>query len=297
MQKNEISKLPGRVVLLGGSGFIGSVLAQKLENKGHPYLSFSSSEIDLINEDSVAKLESILTPNDTVVVLSALTPDRGKGVDTFRKNIVMAENITKAIKKTGVSHVVYFSSDAVYPMDESVVDEKTKPSPEDLYGMMHLSREEIFKSTELPLTILRPTLIYGYGDTHNSYGPNRFIRQAVDNGEISLFGNGEEKRSHISVEHICDIVCRVIEAKFLGILNLATEPSVSFMEVAKLISSNIHSSVKIQTSKRQNPITYRHFNTSLLSKTFPEIIPIGLLDGLLEILKIEKEIHETNRTA
>ena len=45
--------------------------------------------------------------------------------------------------------------------------------------MMHVIRENYLKSLFLKkLCILRPTLIYGEGDPHNGYGPNKFIRLA-----------------------------------------------------------------------------------------------------------------------
>ena len=68
---------------------------------------------------------------------------------------------------------------------------------------MHLTREAILKDNfNKILCILRPTLIYGPGDTHNGYGPNRFINLALKNKSIPIFGNGEEKRDHIFVEDV-----------------------------------------------------------------------------------------------
>ena len=40
---------------------------------------------------------------------------------------------------------------------------------------------------------LRPTLIYGNGDTHGGYGPNKFLQ--LKNKDIILFGKGEEKET------------------------------------------------------------------------------------------------------
>ena len=40
--------------------------------------------------------------------------------------------------------------------------------------------------------IIRPTLVYGPGDTHKGYGPNKFINLALKK-RISLFGNGERE--------------------------------------------------------------------------------------------------------
>ena len=89
------------------------------------------------------------------------------------------------------NHIIYISSDAVYPLSIENIESDTYPSPTDLYSSMHLTREIMFKNVyKTNLTILRPTLIYGFGDTHNSYGPNRFFRQMLDKNEINIFGEG-----------------------------------------------------------------------------------------------------------
>ena len=90
----------------------------------------------------------------------------------------------------------------MYNSNEILVNENTNTLPNDLYGTMHLSREKILKDyidDDKKLTILRPTLIYGKGDTHNSYGPNRFLKQAKNESIINIFGKGLDKRDHMSV--------------------------------------------------------------------------------------------------
>ena len=60
---------------------------------------------------------------------------------------------------------------------------------------MHLTREMMIKEIkDIPIAIIRPTLIYGKNDPHNGYGPNSFNRLLDKNENIKLFGEGEEKR-------------------------------------------------------------------------------------------------------
>jgi len=50
---------------------------------------------------------------------------------------------------------------------------------------MHRTRELMLAAeAKAPLAILRLTAVYGAGDTHNSYGPNRFLRQALKDGRF-----------------------------------------------------------------------------------------------------------------
>ena len=59
-------------------------------------------------------------------------------------------------------------------------------------------RNDVRRCARRDLAILRPTLIYGAGDPHNGYGPNRFRRLAATGKPIILFGEGEERRDHVT---------------------------------------------------------------------------------------------------
>ena len=259
-----------RVVVFGGSGFIGKAIVSRLTKANIRVLSLSSKEVDLSDDQSIAKIGALVKPTDSVILLSALTPDKGKDITTFNKNIAMMANLVAALKISGCAHLVYFSSDAVYSAQSVYVNENTPTAPEDLYGLMHRTREIMGREIAAPYLILRPTLVYGDGDTHNAYGPNRFARNVLSNGKISLFGGGEELRDHIAVEDIADLTTLCIQSKAEEILNLATGNSTSFHEVASLVSNISSLNVKIEKTVRQNPIWHRHYDITNLIKRFPK---------------------------
>src|SRR3546814_996991 len=84
--------------------------------------------------------------------------------------------------------------------------------------------------------LLRPTLIYGAEDTHNSYGPNRLRRMARKDARITLFGAGEETRDHISVDDVYRLILLTLRHRSEGVVNLATGHSISYMELARKIA-------------------------------------------------------------
>ncbi|HKI93560.1 MAG TPA: SDR family oxidoreductase, partial [Gaiellaceae bacterium] len=194
---------PARTVVLGSRGFVGSTLVARLTKLGWPVEPISSQDVDLTAEGAGAVLAARLRPDDAFVYLSALTPDRGRDAATLERNVRMARHAAEALAAQPVAHLVAISSDAVYADDANPVRETSCASPSTLYGAAHLAREVILadacRAAAIPLAVLRPAALYGGGDTHNSYGPNRFVRTARGDGRIALFGEGEEQRDHVFV--------------------------------------------------------------------------------------------------
>ena len=144
------------------------------------------------------------------------------------------------------------------------------------------------------LCFLRPTLVYGKGDPHNGYGPNRFIRQLKKDEDIMLFGEGEERRDHVWVEDIADIVRLVLIKKCSGIFNIATGEVISFKDLAYEIKIKLSNS-KIVTSKRIGPMPhngYRAFNPSKVLNEFPEFKYTNIVDGLKNFMNNDQIIKQ-----
>lgn len=287
---NEKPMNPARVVVLGARGFIGRALAEALQRARISVLPVSSADLDLTAEGAGDRLAVMLQPGDAVVVLSALTPDKGRGLQPFLANIRMAASLCHALAKVTPSHVVYFSSDAVYPMRVGLISEEACAEPEDLYGMMHLAREMMIKSaTKAPVAILRTTLVYGAADTHNSYGPNRLRRAACKDGKITLFGQGEETRDHVSVDDVAALATLVLRHRSVGTLNVATGWSISYAELAKKVAALFDKPIEIADTARQTSITHRHFDVTAVRKAFPAFVFTPLEEGLA---KAHREMME-----
>jgi len=272
---------PGRVVVVGASGFIGRQLEAVLRTTGIDVKEISSKDIDLTADDSGKRLSAELTSDDSLVFLSAITPDKGRGVHEFLLNLKMGQAVRAAIEASPPAHIVYIGSDAVYPFKVALLSEDSIAEPTDLYGAMHLSREIMFRQdSQVPIAVLRPTLVYGSDDTHNSYGPNRLRRMAQTERRIRLFGHGEETRDHIYVDDVAELIRRVLCHKSQGLLNLATGRSISYRSLADKIAALCEGEIRIEFTPRQNPITDRSFDISNLLMAFPEFRFTELEEGL-----------------
>lgn len=272
---------PARVVVLGARGFIAQALLRELAAGAVPVLALGSSDVDLAAADAEERLAERLQPEDAVVMLSAITPDKGRDAAALMKNLAMAKAVCGAVARVPVAHLVYISSDAVYAFDRALVNEDTPAAPIDLYGCMHRTREIMFETAaKVPVAVLRPTLIYGAGDTHNSYGPNRFRRMAAKDGKITLGGNGEETRDHVFVDDAARLIALTLRHRSAGKLNIATGRSVSFLELAQLVAQHAGKAVQIVTTPRTAPVTYRSFDVTACRKAFSTFSYTSLEDGL-----------------
>jgi len=247
-----------------------------------PLLALSSADLDLLAEGAGEQLSGLLRPDDTLVALSALTPDKGRDIATLMKNLRMAEAVCVALASSPVAQVIYMSSDAVYRFVDHPVTELTPADPPDLYGIMHRAREVMFSQTQgqQALAILRCTLVCAAEDTHNSYGPNRFRRMAAMDGRITLGGKGEETRDHVDVGDVARLILEVARYGSAGLLNLASGTSLSFDSVARLVASQFDPPVEIVHSERRAPVTHRHFDVTALHVAFPRFHFEPLKDSL-----------------
>lgn len=284
----QTPRAPARVVILGAKGFIAAALARELTSAHIPHRAVSSSELDLSAPAASAALATALAPADAVVVAAALTPERGRDVATLAKNLRMAETVCAALAARPVAHLVYLSSDAVYDWRSPLITEQTAPSPTDLYSTMHLAREQMLAAAataaSVPFAVVRPCAVYGPGDTHNSYGPNRFARTASTDGKIALFGEGEEKRDHVFIADVVALLRATLERRSTGTLNAVSGRSASFREVAEAIAARLPRPVTIETSARRSTVTHRHFDATALWRAFPTHVPTPLASGLAALL-------------
>lgn len=260
-------------IILGSNGFVANSLKNYLKSKNQKCKSIGKKEINFLSNNSSIKFKNILKneKNFYLVIISAIAP--AKTFNDYLKNISMILNITKGIKQNSIKKIIYISSDAVYSDTKRKIDEYSETKPTSIHGMMHLHRENILKLLyEKKLLIIRPTLLYGKNDTHNGYGPNQFMRKALKNDEIILFGKGEERRDHLYIGDLVKLIYLASKKKnFIGILNAVSSNVISFYDLAVKIKKICNLDKKIQFKKRKGPMHHlglRQFNNTKIKKNF-----------------------------
>lgn len=283
---------PGRVVIVGAGGFVGKAAANRLLARGVSVVGVTRRDIDLLSGDAAEQLASRLRQSDTLVMIAAQAPVKTNAM--LIDNLRMMAAVCAALGSVPVEHVIYVSSDAVYADADTPLSETSCAHPASLHGVMHLARETMLADAcKGPLCILRPTLIYGAADPHDGYGPNRFRRLAHRGEEIILFGAGEERRDHVYIDDVAEIVARCVVHKSEGVLNIATGSVASFLEIAERIAAMAPKTPAIRTLPRTGPMPHRGhraFDASSTTRAFPDFRYTPLELGLA--LSQNQEFHD-----
>ena len=280
---------PKRVVVIGSNGFIGSGVVKKLKREKVETVALSRVDVDLLEPFAWKSLLEIFKPTDSVVAAAAVAPV--KELKDLKDNIIIMENLSKAVKESKVNYLVNVGSDAVFGDDEKILNESSSKSPGSLHGLMHLMREQVFDALDCSVGTIRPTLVYGKNDPHDGYGPNKFARQIKKGKAIHVFGEGEELRDHIYVEDVISIIIQMLYRKSVGSVNAVTGEVFSFREIAELLQTIIGKKVGISSVPRKSEMPhqgFRKFNNELLVSHFKKVKLTKISKGLRSLKNIRE---------
>ena len=272
LNNNKLLKIiPKRIVIIGSNGFVGSHVLDLIKLQQIPILEISRSTLDLSREDASQLLKCILEKDDVLLIAAANAPVKNN--DMLIDNINMMKNIIDALEEIKLKRVIYVSSDAVYSDIKKPMNEESPTEPSSLHGIMHFTREIMLKNIhDVNLSILRPTLIYGYKDPHNGYGPNQFFKLASEGKKIILFGSGEEQRDHVCIYDVAEIIKNIILSNHQGVLNIASGKIITFKKIADIINKLYSSKIGVMETIRNGKMPhdgYRSFNIQKIADFFP----------------------------
>jgi UDP-glucose 4-epimerase len=190
------------VILFGGSGFLGSHVADALSAIGHKvriYDLMSSIYLKPTQEMIVGDILDTALVNEAIENMDVVYNFAGiadideascKPIETVKYNILGNTILLEASMRARVKRFVYAST--VYVYSDSGSFYKCSKSACENYV------ETYQKQYGLDYTILRYGTLYG-SRTDEKNSVYRFIKQAMTENKISYFGNGEEIREYVHV--------------------------------------------------------------------------------------------------
>jgi GDP-D-mannose 3',5'-epimerase len=302
-----------RVLVAGGSGFIGNTLAEHLKSAGNwvrvadihspPFSPSPADELlrlDLREYDACAKaVEGI----DDVYQLAADMGGIGyittQHAALTRSNILINAHMLEASRKAAVKRYLFTSSACVYPShrqnDAEVTPLKESDAipadPEKGYGWEKLFAEQLtgyyHEEFGLDTRVARFHNIYGPFGTFEGgreKAPAALCRKvalAAENSSIEVWGDGGQTRSFCYITDCVDGLVRLMDSGETEPLNLGSEELVTIHELAQMIIGISGKSLKVTTdpSKPQG-VRGRNSDNRLLRETLHWVPQVPLSVGL-----------------
>ena len=243
------SKKLNKILIIGGSGFVGSALISKLNLESVINLDKNNSPF----YGEVTELGNILNISDikidkqikTVVLLAAEHRDDVSPVTLYYDvNVKGTKNVLKAMDSAGVKNLVFTSSVAIYGLNKNNPNETHKEDPFNHYGKSKWEAELVIKEwyesdpNNKSVTVLRPTVIFGERNRGNVYN----LLKQISSGRFIMIGKGQNKKSMAYVGNIVALIKDRLEKKELGyhVFNYADKPDFSMVELTKHIEKKMH---------------------------------------------------------
>jgi len=229
------------ILMLGGSGFVGTRLTELLRNNHNVIIAdIQKSEqypelwqyCDVRDKDS---LRQVMPGVDCIVNLAAAHKDDVRPLSLYTDvNVTGAENVCETAAEFNVKKIVFTSSVAIYGFPEYAYDENAPQTPFNEYGKTKIAAEKVYEKWQQQdnsrhLNVIRPTVIFGEKNRGNVY--NLFKQLA--SGRFLMIGKGNNRKSMAYVGNVVAFLQWNIEhnSQNYSVYNYIDKPDYSMREL------------------------------------------------------------------
>lgn len=244
-----------KILVTGGTGFIGSNIALALLAAGHDVsITGSMYEQELpefknkthflgatgIDWNTVGELDAIFHEG---AISDTRVHDRNQ---MMRANLETSKEIFERAKERGVRHITYASSTAVYGNLPAPYREDMIPLPLNVYGESKALLDEFameFARENPTITVvgLRYCNVYGPRENHKGKTATMIYQFAhqMQHGNPKLFTDGTQKRDYIYVKDVVHANILSLSARESTVLNCGSGNATSFNELVTLLNETL----------------------------------------------------------
>lgn len=279
-----------KVLVVGGAGYVGSVLVPRLINEGYKvrvfdlYLYSRSKKLGedifggLINDKNLEQIKSDVRDEkaidqaikgmDAVIHLACISNDPSFDLDPKLGksiNYLAFFPFLRAINKYRSKRLIYASTGSVYGVKkEREVTEDLPLEPITDYALYKVFCEKAL-ADHIPLdkttwVILRPNTVCGYAPRQRlDLVVNILTNLAVNKGVITVFG-GDQYRPNIHIDDVTDAYVKMLEypdSKIGGKIFNISSTNQTVMQIAKLVKKVVGKHVKIEVKPTDDPRSFR----------------------------------------
>jgi nucleoside-diphosphate-sugar epimerase len=227
-----------KILLVGGAGYVGSVLAEELLERGYAVkmldrlyygetgLREIHDRVELVVADMRRPPPHILCDVDAVVNLGGLSNDPTAEYNpkaNYEMNTLATQTLAQMCQASGVRRFVFASSCSIYDQgvrsaEKDVIQDEDKPvSPQAAYSSSKWEAEKILLSMvsdDFCPVILRKGTIYGFSHRMRyDLVVNTFVKLALSQGYLSLHYGGEMWRPLVDVRDVARAYILTLQAE------------------------------------------------------------------------------------
>ena len=268
-------KIKRKILITGGTGFIGSHLVNYLIKKGYEKklividnLSNSRKKnipknikfikIDCSNSKSLKKINKYKF--ETIFHIAASSSGENSFYETeedMMNNLMATLNLLKIAKKQKTKKFIFTSTMSVYGDPKKLpVDENTIKAPKSFYAIHKSASEEyikIFSSYGISSFILRLFNVYGPGQNldNDKQGMLKiYLTQMIKDKKLIIKGSLKRFRDFVYVDDVIRALfnCMKKNSKFL-ILNIGSGKKITVQQLVSLSNKNLKSNIKPKVLK------------------------------------------------
>lgn len=322
-----------RILICGGTGFVGGHLVQRLLGEGHdvtvadilPFRYGLAPTCKMVRcdlRDPVQVAQIFNQPYDEVYQLAADMGGAGyiftgeNDAAIMRNSALINMNVVDHAIRTGSNRIFYSSSACIYPQENQTDPENPRcaedtaypANPDSEYGWEKLFSERLYLAAER-----NNGINVRIGRYHNIFGPMcswndgkekapaalaRKLAEAADNGEMEIWGDGQQSRSFLYVDECLEGTIRLMRSDWQGPVNIGSEEMVTISGLADML---IELSGK-KISKRFVPgpqgVRGRNSDNALIRKKLDWAPSASLISGLAKTYDwISSEVDRNSRSA
>ena len=287
-----------KILVTGGSGFLGSHIVDALIMENHDVVVFDQIKSPYINEsasfvkgdinDKNAML-SVAKGCDVIYHFAAIA-DISKAISnptqTLQVNVMGTLNVLEAAKKNNVSRLIFASSIYVYS-NKGAFYRTSKRTCEQLI-------EDYNSQFGLNYTILRFGSLYGpRADESNTVF--QLITQALESNSMAYQGTGSEMREYIHTSDGAAAAVQMLDQEFENqIIHLTGHERMSTLNMMQMISEIIGSNVTINVNSGESTGHYFQTPYSYTPKLGKKLVRSSYIDMGLGLLDLIEQHHQKN---
>jgi UDP-glucose 4-epimerase len=279
------------VLVIGGSGFLGSHVADALSDAGYrvrvfdlrpsPYLRAGQRMIvgDLMDLGAVKRAAAGCRYLYNFAGISDIDDARRRPIDTARQNVLGNLHALEAARMARAKRFVFASTVYVYSESGSFY-RASKQASEQFVEAYH-------ERYQLPFSILRYGSLYGRrADERN--GICRFLTQALRHGRIVYGGSEDAMREYIHVTDAARLSVQILDEKYADRhLVLTGQERMAVKHLMRMISEMLPGGVRVRYLNRRDDGHYVMTPYAFHPKLGHKLVPNDFVDlgqGLLDCL-------------